>query len=227
MIQSNNLIDLEGRFKLTNHIVDGFVFIITAGKPKHESHEERTLALSKSFDIDVKGNGASQSFKQYWRADFGYGIYLPVWSYFHRRVILVDQVLDDETVDAVVIELSVRLKEDDDDYDKLCCEPDSSDKTIRYFSQLVPMRHIEYQSYDYDHEELVREQYYSNFAIFSRDIGNGKVFIAPTLRRQKDVLLLNQCFLSNCCSPLTYHTELERNGYWLDVEKEKHILEYF
>lgn len=225
MSHSIKLIDLEGHFKLTNYIVDGLVFIITAGKPKHEMPEERSKALSKCFDIDVKGDNTFQSFKQTWKAEFGYGIYIPVWSYFHKRVILIDKVIEDETVGTVVMDLSVIPKDYDDDYDKWCGDPESDDKTISYFSQLVPMRHREYQSYDYDHEESVREEYYSNFTVFSKDRKNGKVFIAPTLRRHKEVILLNQCFMSNCCSPLTYHVELERNGYWLDVEKEKQILE--
>ena len=224
MNQSNKLIDLEGRFKSTTHIFDGFVFIVTVGKPQHESPEERLKSLKKCFSIDVKDDGTYQSFKQNWRADFGYGIYIPVWSYFHRRVILVDRVIEDETADPVVMELSVTPREEDD-YDKWCDDPDSKDNVIRYFSNLLPIRHIEYQSYDYDHEEVVREQYYRNFTIYSKDVENGKVFIAPTFRRHKEVLLLNQCFMSNCCSPLTYHLTLERNGYWLDVKKEGHILE--
>ena len=224
MNQSDKLIDLEGCFKSTTHIVDGLVFIVTAGKPQYESREERLESLRKCFSIDIKGDSIYQSFKQNWRADFGYGIYIPVWSYFHRRVILVDKVIEDETVDPVVMELSV-IPREDDDYDKWCGDPDSNNNVIRYFSNLLPMRHIEYQSYDYDHEELVKEQYYRHFTIYSKDVENGKVFISPTFRRHKEVLLLNQCFMSNCCSPLTYHLTLERNGYWLDVKKERHILE--
>jgi hypothetical protein len=229
---SDKLIDLEKHFRSTNHHVDGLIFIVTSGKPTHETYEERRDALQRLFEIDVKGNGERQSFKQQWRGDFGYGIYVPIWSYFHKRVLMIDKVIEDEQVDAVVLELSVITRGSDgdsygdcDDYDKWCSDPDSTDRVVSYFSQLVPMRHFEYQSYDYDHEELVREEYYSKFSVFSRDVQNGKVFIAPTFRRSKDVLLLKQCFLSNCYSPLTFHVQLERNGYWLDVEKEKHILE--